>query len=264
MLFKIELLKSLRSIFDLNIYEVKIWLALLSRGVSTAGELADISNVPRSRSYDVLESLEKRGFIIMKVDKPIKYIAVHPEEIIKRLKSNLQKEAESQIEELEKAKTTSLYDEIDLLFKNGINHVDPTTLSGAIKGRRNLYHHIESMLCNAKKEVVIATTLNGMLRKLKLFNNTLRKLKGEKIRVRILVPHAKENTEAIKKFSDIAEIRLADKLNARFVIIDSKEIIFMTSDDSAIHENYDSGIWVSSPYFAKAMQHLFDLNWEKA
>jgi len=54
-----EFLKKLRSSFDLNIYEVKVWTALLSRGVAAAGELADISGVPRSRSYDVLESLEK-------------------------------------------------------------------------------------------------------------------------------------------------------------------------------------------------------------
>jgi sugar-specific transcriptional regulator TrmB len=50
-------------VFGLNSYEAKIWVALLSRGVSSAGELSDISNVPRSRSYDVLESLEKKGFI---------------------------------------------------------------------------------------------------------------------------------------------------------------------------------------------------------
>ena len=43
--------------FGLNSYEAKIWTALLSRGVSNAGELSDISNVPRSRSYDVLENL---------------------------------------------------------------------------------------------------------------------------------------------------------------------------------------------------------------
>jgi len=53
--------------FGINSYEAKIWTALLSRGVSTAGELSDIANVPRSRSYDVLESLEKKGFVIMKI-----------------------------------------------------------------------------------------------------------------------------------------------------------------------------------------------------
>ena len=62
MIVKEEFLSKLRRYFALNLYEVKIWTALLSRGVSTAGELSDIANVPRSRSYDVLESLEKKGF----------------------------------------------------------------------------------------------------------------------------------------------------------------------------------------------------------
>ncbi|MBI2665693.1 TrmB family transcriptional regulator [Candidatus Woesearchaeota archaeon] len=72
--------------FGLNSYESKLWVALLSRGVSTAGELSDISNVPRSRAYDVLESLEKKGFIVVKVGKPIKYLAVNPGEVVDRVK----------------------------------------------------------------------------------------------------------------------------------------------------------------------------------
>ena len=60
LIVKDEFLGKLRRYFALNLYEVKIWTALLSRGVSTAGELSDIANVPRSRSYDVLESLEKK------------------------------------------------------------------------------------------------------------------------------------------------------------------------------------------------------------
>ena len=61
MIVKEEVLSKLRRYFDLNLYEVRIWTALLSRGVSTAGELSDIGHVPRSRAYDVLESLEKKG-----------------------------------------------------------------------------------------------------------------------------------------------------------------------------------------------------------
>ena len=49
MIVKEEFLSKLRRYFSLNLYEVKIWTALLSRGVSTAGELSDIANVPRSR-----------------------------------------------------------------------------------------------------------------------------------------------------------------------------------------------------------------------
>src|SRR3989344_5703776 len=99
MIIKPELLKKLKSSFNLNIYEVKIWTALLSKGVATAGELSDMSNVPRSRSYDVLESLEKKGFVIMKIGRPIKYLAVKPEEIISRVKRTIQEKATEDITE---------------------------------------------------------------------------------------------------------------------------------------------------------------------
>ena len=81
--------------FGLNTYESKLWTALLSRGISTAGELSDIANVPRSRSYDVLESLEKKGFIIMKLGKPIKYVAVPPEEVLERVKKKVVNDADT-------------------------------------------------------------------------------------------------------------------------------------------------------------------------
>ena len=89
MIVKDELLSKLRRYFDLNLYEVKLWVSLLSRGVSTAGELSDIADVPRSRSYDVLESLEKKGFVVMKLGKPIKYIAIPPGEVVDRVKKNM-------------------------------------------------------------------------------------------------------------------------------------------------------------------------------
>ena len=84
-----QFLVDLKKHFRLNIYEVKIWTSLLSRGIASAGELADISGVPRSRCYDVLESLEKKGFIIMKIGKPIKYLAVQPSIILERVKRAL-------------------------------------------------------------------------------------------------------------------------------------------------------------------------------
>src|SRR3989338_5018391 len=87
MIIKDDLLSKLRRYFDLNLYEVKLWGSLLSRGVSTAGELSDIADVPRSRSYDVLESLEKKGFVVMKLGKPIKYIAIPPTEVVDRVKN---------------------------------------------------------------------------------------------------------------------------------------------------------------------------------
>ena len=87
MIIKPELVKKIRSHFNLNIYETKVWLALLSKGVASAGEIAEMSGVPRSRTYDVLESLEKAGFAISKLGKPVKYIAVKPTTVVEKTKN---------------------------------------------------------------------------------------------------------------------------------------------------------------------------------
>src|SRR3989344_4804815 len=155
MIVKDTFLAKLRQAFNLNIYEVKIWTALLSRGISTAGELSDISNVPRSRSYDVLESLEKKGFVLMKLGKPIKYLAVKPEEIVRRVKKNIKDNADDKLQRLEEVKETKLFDELKLLYDNGIKMVDPSDLSGAVKGRDNIQDYISLLLSEAEKSVVL-------------------------------------------------------------------------------------------------------------
>ena len=122
MIMNEDFLKSLRASFDLNIYEAKIWTALLSKGVATAGELSDISNVPRSRCYDVLESLEKRSFVIMKLGKPIKYIAVEPKEVVSRVKKDIIQKANSRVKSMDDVGDTNTFTELDLLYTNGINY----------------------------------------------------------------------------------------------------------------------------------------------
>ena len=121
-----DFLNKLRRFFGLNLYEVKVWTALLSRGVSTAGELSDIANVPRSRSYDVLESLEKKGYVVMKLGKPIKYLAIPPTEVLERVKKNKKKEADEMISRLNKLKDSDLLGELNSLHSQGIELVEPS------------------------------------------------------------------------------------------------------------------------------------------
>src|SRR3989338_4619798 len=135
-------------ILGLNSYEVKIWTALLSRGVSTAGELSDIANVPRSRSYDVLESLEKKGFVVMKLGKQIKYIAVPPKEVLERVKKNVQEKTRKEVTTIDLLKKGKMIEELMLLHERGIVSQDTLDISGSLTGRKNLYNHLEIMLKN--------------------------------------------------------------------------------------------------------------------
>ncbi|MFH1889255.1 MAG: helix-turn-helix domain-containing protein, partial [Nanoarchaeota archaeon] len=121
MLVKQELLGKIRDYFDLNIYETKVWLALLGKGVASAGQIAEISRVPRSRTYDVLESLEKKGFAIVKLGKPVKYIGVKPHMVLEKLKNNVKQEAEEKMVTLSNLRSTDEFAKLEEYYREGLN-----------------------------------------------------------------------------------------------------------------------------------------------
>jgi HTH-type transcriptional regulator, sugar sensing transcriptional regulator len=248
--------------FGLNTYEAKLWTALLSRGVSTAGELSDIANVPRSRSYDVLESLEKKGFIVMKLGKPIKYIAVPPEEVINRVKKQVVDEADKHVESLKELKSSNVLTELNLLYNQGINLVDPTELSGSIKGRNNIYNQMESMIKNAEKSVILVTSTQGLVRKHVELKNALNAAKRKNIDIKIASPLTKETADIVKDLSNSAEVRHTENLTSRFLIIDNKELLFMLLDDKDVHSSYDVGIWLNSPFWTNTISNMFKNEWK--
>lgn len=261
MIVKEEFLSRLRKIFDLNLYEVKVWTALLSRGTSTAGELSNISDVPRSRTYDILESLEKRGFIIMKLGKPIKFVALKPNEVIERAKKNLVFDAQEKSKRLEKLKDDSVLEELNSLFTEGVKYVEPSDLSGSLRGRQNMYNHLDMMVREASKTVTIITTAEGLNRKMEALMPSFMKAKKRGVVVRIAAEINANNIRVAKELEKVAEVRDVEGFKARFGIIDGEQLMFMLLDDSQVHPSYDVGVWISTPFFAQAMEKMFEMAW---
>lgn len=262
MIVKEEFLSRLRKIFDLNLYEVKVWTALLSRGTSTAGELSSISDVPRSRTYDILESLEKKGFIVMKLGKPIKFIALKPEEVVERVKKNLVRDAKEKTTRLETLKGDEVLEELSTLFTKGVKFAEPSELSGSLKGRQNLYNHLDMMIRDAEKTITIVTTAEGLSRKFEVLMPSLEKCKKRGVKIRIASHINSNNIQVARDLKKVAEVKDIDGLKARFVIIDSNQVMFMLLDDEKFHPNYDIGVWISTEFFAQALEQLFELAWK--
>ena len=262
MIVKEEFLSRLRKIFDLNLYEVKVWTALLSRGVSTAGELSNISDVPRSRTYDILESLEKKGFIVMKLGKPIKFVALKPEEVIERVKRNLVSHVNEKHKRLNDLKEDEVLLELNSLFTQGVKFIEPSDLSGSLRGRGNLYNHLDMLINGAEKSLTVATTEDGLNRKMEALMPSLERAKKRGVKIRIAAPITDKNHEIVKKLSKIGEVRSAKNFNSRFSVVDGKNIMFMLLDDATVHPNYDVGVWINTPYFAESLEGMFDLAWK--
>ena len=263
MIVKEEFLSKLRRHFDLNLYEVKIWTALLSRGVSTAGELSDISDVPRSRSYDVLESLEKKGFVINKLGKPIKYIAVPPNEVVERVKKDIKKSAKSKMDRLEDLKEGDVVDELNQLHSQGVELVDPSELSGGIRGRHNLYNHIELTVRGAEDSVYIMATEDDLIRIVDSLRPTIEKLVGRGVDIKFAAKLDERVEKVLDDLNDLVEIKHVEDIRGRFILVDKQEIIFMVLDDKEVHPSYDVGIWVNTPFFSQSLAQLYEIAWDE-
>ena len=247
-----QFLQDLRKHFRLNIYEVKIWTALLSRGIASAGELADISGVPRSRCYDVLESLEKKGFIIMKIGKPIKYLAVEPEVILDRVKKNIREEADELTAQFESVKETEEFKELELLHKTGVQHVDISSISKSVVGRTGINRHIKDMLSKAKSSVAVVSTQEHAERHVKLLKNFMPGFSKKSIKARL---YTAQNKPLARKLQNMEHVEY--NANSSFVSIDGKEMMFMVSNAN-VAPDYEVAIWISSPFFVNAVNVLFE------
>lgn len=197
----------------------------------------------------------------MKLGKPIKYLAVSPSEVIERVKKNMKTEIEDRINRLDDMKKTELITELDTLHTQGVDLVEPADLSGSLRGRHNLYNHLELTIRNAEQSVVLMTTAQGLIRKVEGLKPTFEKVKKRGVKIRIAAPLSKETANAVKDLSEVAEVRHTDS-KARFCIVDGKEMIFMVLDDQDVHPTYDIGIWINTPFFATAMVDLFNVAWE--
>jgi len=148
------------------------------------------------------------------------------------------------------------------LFKQGIEFVEPSDLSGALRGRHNIYTHMETMIKNAKKSVYLMTSSKGLIRKSEALKSTMQALAKKGVDIRIAAPLDKDSLEVAKEFGEFAKVKAVEKMDARFCIVDEQELIFMVMDDKDVHPTYDVGIWVNTPYFSGAMSNMFNMAWK--
>ncbi|MDO5860489.1 TrmB family transcriptional regulator [Methanobrevibacter sp.] len=95
----------------LTMYEAQAYVTLTSLIESTAFEVAEKSNIPRSKIYDVLKSLDKKNFIDIEDGRPLIYIVKSPVEVLTRKKEEIDGQIDDTITRL-----TNVYE-------NGMNQV---------------------------------------------------------------------------------------------------------------------------------------------
>ncbi|MEM4396484.1 MAG: helix-turn-helix domain-containing protein [Candidatus Woesearchaeota archaeon] len=247
-----DLLRKLSDEFNLNAYETAVWLTLLNKKVLSAAEIYALSGVPRSRTYDILESLEKKGFIVLVPGRPLKYKALHPSKIIERMKINIYEELQEKLEMVESLKDSQFLEKLKELYNSNQEIAEITKINETLHDLE-IYEKIRDSIKNANKSIKIALTKEQIYELMDYTGGTLYSATKKDIELKLMVIGEKDNI--IEKFFGINNVCYCDELKLNAIIIDDLECIFYIGKNQAI--------WVNTEFVGKGFGSLFNFVWEK-
>lgn len=236
---------NLLHMLGLNEYESRTYLVLLTNGSASATEISDRANIPRPRVYDVLDKLQKRGFVAMKPERPVHFSALSLKEAFENLKARREDEFRKGLAEID-----GLRSEIEGKLR-GIETPQeaPGECVWVLKDRNGIHSKIESLIQGATKSITISTSARGLERKLPLLEEHLRAAKRRGVDVRIVAPAADDKTaKALSEFSAHTD----GEGRHRAIIADDHVLIFLTPDGA----QEETGAWIKSPYLADSLRKL--------
>lgn len=254
-----KIITTLRKL-GLNRYESKAYLALVSLGVTTAGKLAEKSGIPRAKVYEVLRSLEKQGFAVSTSTRPSKFKPVKLEDIVVRLRERAKTAYEEKVEQIS---------EIHGELQKNLKDIEKDTggdeeMVWILRGRENIYNAIDRLVEESRMKCVAATTEKGIIRKLFRHKEKLKAAAKRGVDVRLIAPITKSNAETVRDAVEDFVLQHGNSVSARFVLCDDKKgVVILHGDEDGVPHHAETGLLINSPYFIKALSHLFEHKWAK-
>jgi sugar-specific transcriptional regulator TrmB len=238
-------------------YQSRVYLTLLDLGAATASQIPTLSRVPRTRIYITMAQLHEKGLVNIIPEKPLKYEPVPIAEYLTKKAVELRqgaKDIEKNIETF--SSEFSVIGEVEPDQKGRFE---------AIYGRRNFRDRLMDMSHSAKKEVVLVCTPKSPLRLTNAMIPVLEDKKKEKVRLRIIFPVTKENTEKAKLLAKYADVKHTDfDPLVDWAIVDGKELLVTHSipDDDNPYRGDDVSIWTDDTAIVSSRNSLADEIWD--
>lgn len=199
----------------LTSYEIRTYSSLLKAGQLTASDLSQKSGVPYSKIYEVLGSLEEKGWIGSDDSRPTKYFAKSPATALESTKQKLESE-------FKQNETQVLRELVPLYEKSGVSErPDIWVLSGIM----NIASKILEIVDTCRNEVLIALPkANEALVKQAL--PKLRLLHDRGVNITILMSDQMEK-ESLKSLSRVATVKVKKGLFGGGIISDKRYVVIL-------------------------------------
>ncbi len=251
-------LNSLRHL-GLTEYESRLYLVLLNLGPVKASELSFRAQIPRSRTYGVVNALERKGLLRTTPGKPDVYSATSPGEVLKPMVDKLSRQI---------VQAEMVVEDLMLTFEsNKYGNVDTTKDAKGfweIHGRPSLIKKLNEIFSEASQSVNYCTSAEGLVRAYIAHCEILEKACKRGVSVHIMSPVNSENARIARQIAEVLGFKYLDKaFGLNFVTVDSREFIVVEAlpEDLRTDQGADRVIWTTNRLMVESYGELFERLW---
>jgi len=240
---KQKLISLLRSI-GLNQYEAQAYASLLLFGEATAGELSNRAEVPRPRVYDIINRLEKKGFVVVEPGRPVKYRAVPPKQAIQ---SYLQLKEEEFKKEYERIKNIA-----EQLEREHGPKIRKESEGGVwvLNTDNVLRTSIQNLISGAQESVIVTMTPEFFGEYGNTILPALQQAAAKGVNVTVITPKGMKGTFAVSGDAEVVESNVELPPS---ILVDDKKVVLAIPDES-------KAMLVDHPEFAKTLRNMMALH----
>ena len=238
--------KSLDKI-GLTSYEIRTFTSLLKGGELTASDLSQKSGVPYSKIYEVLGTLEEKGWVGSDDSRPTKYFAKSPATALETTK-------QKKDSDFKENQNIILNELIPLYEKSGTSErPDIWVLSGTV----NIVSKVLEMIDSCKNEVMIAIprASEGLI---KQALPKLRLLHDKGVDITILISDSLDK-DALKAISRVATVKVKKGLFGGGIISDKRYVVILLGPEVSDSASADIvAIWADHAGLAGFAREYFE------
>lgn len=237
-------------------YEAKTLSTLFKLRETEAPEISRLAQVPKTRVYDVLERLTKKGLVIEIYGRPKKYRVLEPEAVFEELMKGKKQELSDLEEKSRKARALLVSSKDSEIEENGEKVMK-------VKEKTDFLRILAQEIDSAKSEVVAFSRLEDQNSALSspFLKDSFKNALQRKVKVRMLSKAPKAIAHEIKSMAKHGLDFKEHDHGMNAYLIDGKKVILALSDFSKEKPEYHFTIWNSHKPMANAMQKYFDHCW---
>ena len=233
--------------FGLTDYEIRSYTWLLEIGPATASQLSEASGVPYSKIYEVLGSLEKKGWIEMEHGRPSKYYPKPP--------SVAMDIAKSQLENAFKTNEALVLEELQPLYeKKGVRERPDIWI---VRGDFNVLAKVRETIQHVQREILAAVpALPDSVAEPLI--PLLKTIVERGVKVQLMTMKA-PMTDTMEKLTKLCEVRVREQMFGGGIIADGREVILLLGQEG--DEAIGLAIWSDHIGLARFAKNYFEYLW---